>query len=405
MKLSNLRIERREGMSYLTCDMDAKFTDVKEIWYAVHSEYEDWLNTEVYDSFLIAALYPSLYYKEDIIIDGNVSERLFFNIKNYVQDIIRAFHPEFRKANLKVNGYAIPAKVAHNVGTGFSAGVDSFSTIYDHLERESDKNYTISSLFFFNVGSHGGGGKIARQRFLNRFNYLKAFPQSKGLPYIGVDSNLFDFYLKPWEYQAGAFLRASAILLFQRKVSKYFASGSNSYWELMYFPFSRKTEYMEVTFYDVYVNPLLSTESLDIIDDGNQYSRTQKTELIADYLAAHRFLNVCVDHADDYLSAKNCSVCSKCMRTLITLESLGKLDEFSDVFDIDKYKKKSYRYKCECRLLYKTDEYAKDNVDFAIAHGNRIPSYLEAKLYLMPYQCKALVGRVLRKVAKIAHLK
>lgn len=70
---------------------------------------------------------------------------------------------------------------------------------------------------------------------------------------------------------------------------------------------------MEVTFYDVYVNTLLSTECTEIIDDGNQYSRTQKTELIADYPPAHQYLNVCVDHADDYLSAQNCSICSKCL--------------------------------------------------------------------------------------------
>lgn len=70
-----------------------------------------------------------MYYKEDIIIDGNVSERLFFNVKNYVQDIILAFHPEFRKANVKVQGFSNPRQIAKNVGTGFSAGVDSFSTI------------------------------------------------------------------------------------------------------------------------------------------------------------------------------------------------------------------------------------------------------------------------------------
>lgn len=43
MKIYNLRIERKEGMSYLICDMEAKFTDVKTVWYSVHQEYEDWL--------------------------------------------------------------------------------------------------------------------------------------------------------------------------------------------------------------------------------------------------------------------------------------------------------------------------------------------------------------------------
>ena len=77
---------------------------------------------------------------------------------------------------------------------------------------------------------------------------------------------------------------------------------------------------MEVTFYDVYVNTLLSTECTEIIDDGNQYSRTQKTELIADYPPAHQYLNVCVDHSDVYLSVHYFSVCYNCLSKFITLE-------------------------------------------------------------------------------------
>lgn len=91
MKIYNLRIERKEGMSYLICDMEAKFTDVKTVWYSVHPEYEDWLNTDVYDSFLIAALYPAMYYKEDIVIEGNVSERLFSMLRTMFKTLFELF--------------------------------------------------------------------------------------------------------------------------------------------------------------------------------------------------------------------------------------------------------------------------------------------------------------------------
>lgn len=388
MKISNLRKEHKGGKCFLKCDMEASFTAVKEIWFSVNEKYEDWLTADVYDPFLVAAIYPAMYYKEDITIDGEVSERLCFNVRNYVQDIILAFHPEMRKAKVTVNGFKIPAKLGDNVGTGFSAGVDSFTTFYDHYEKEIDEKYKISVLFFFNVGSHGGGGEVARMRFENRYNYLSSFPKSIGMPYIGVDSNLFDIYLNPWESPAGALCRACAILLFQRKVSKYFAAGSNSYQELFWFPFKRNVAFREMTFYDVYLNPLLSTESLEIIDDGNKYSRSEKIKRIIDYAPVRQYLNVCVNHEKDHLSAKNCSMCPKCLRTLIALEALHKLDEYSDIFDIRKYKEIRFLYKCKCLVYYKTDEYAKDNVDFAKAHGVKMPSRAVANIYYLLYRIR-----------------
>lgn len=396
MKIFNLSKEHKEGKCFLKCGLEASFTSVKEIWFSVDEKYEDWLTSDVYDSFLIASIYPAMFYHEDVIIQGAVSERLYFNVKNYIQDIILAFHPEMRKSVVKVDSFASANQVENNVGTGFSAGVDSFTTFYDHYETETDEKYKISALFFFNVGSHGGGGDIARQRFKNRYNYLSSFPQSIGIPYIGLDSNLFDIYLNPWESPAGALCRACAILLFQRKVAKYFAAGSNSYRELFWFPFKKDIAFREMTFYDVYLNSLLSTETLEIIDDGNQYSRSEKIKRIIDYAPVRKYLNVCVNHRKDNITAKNCSFCSKCLRTLIAIDALNKLDEYANIFDIARYKKIRFWYKCRCKVYYNTDEYAKDNVDFAIAHGFKFPPYIIAYICHFSYLACRKLHRLMR---------
>ena len=113
--------------------------------------------------------------------------------------------------------------------------------------------------------------------------------------------------------------------------------------------------------------PWLSTERLDIIDDGNLYDRSQKTVMVADYPPAARYLNVCYGH--DTLDT-NCSVCNKCARTLLTLDILGKLDEFAGIFDIPRYRREVRR-----RLIAETivgerkSLFAKHQMDLARERG------------------------------------
>ena len=403
MKLGNLRIEQKEGYSYLMCDMEAQFTDVKEIWFSVPTVFEKYLTDDVYDAFLVASLYPAMYYKEDISIDGNVSKKLYFNITRYVPSIVKAYRNEMEQVDIRVAGFANANQIEQGIGTGFSAGVDSFSTFVDHFVDEKDTEYKISSLFFFNVGSHGGGGEKARQKFHARYDLLKSFPQSVNLPYVPLDSNLFDFYLPKWEYDAGVFCRACAILVLQKCISKYFLSSSDSYSELMYTAFNpMTTDLAEMA--DVFLNSMLSTDKIEIITDGAQYSRTQKTEMIVNYSPVQEHLNVCVDHWNNHTTATNCGICSKCLRTLIALESLGVLERFDKVFDIKKYKSIAYRHKCQLIQGYNKSVFNKDNVNFAKSHGIQMPTRLEAAFYLFPSTSKTYAKRAVKKVLRILHL-
>lgn len=374
MKISNLRVERHNDFSYLTVDIDAKYTESNKLWFSVPTQYEDWLTSDVYDAFLVAAIYPAMFYNEPIEISGDVSHRLYYNCTRYVKSIVNFFREGMNNVHIKVTGFKNAEKKYHHVGTGFSAGIDSFVTFYDHFERETDPEYKIDSLFFFNVGSHGGGGEKAKRKFLERYNYLKSFPDEVGLPYIPMDSNLFDFYQKHWESDAGEFCRSAAILVFEKALDKYYLSSDYSYKETLFFRFNNVTASFETFIY-----PLLSTEGCEIISDGCQYMRTDKTYLLKDYEPAQRYLNVCVSAQE---SACNCGKCHKCIRTLVALDTLGILERFSKVFDIEDYKRKSYWHKCNLRYYYNTCPYINDNVDFAKASGRPFPPYIIAAIYM-----------------------
>lgn len=403
MRLSNLRIETLENEARLICNWENNFSDSTELWFSVPKEYGDWLTDDVYDAILVAAIYPAMYYGEDIYIDGYVSKKLMFNIKNYVQNIIFSYRSGMHYVDIKCKGYKNVNKTNRLVGTGFSGGIDSFVTVYDHFENENDEEYKISTFFLFNVGSHGGGTANSRVVFNNRYELLKSFPESIHLPYVKVDSNLFDFYLDYWEFDAGVFCRAAAILLFQRVLAKYYLSSTHAYSELMHCKFLvDKTDLASLG--DQYINPLLSPDSLEIITDGAQYTRTEKTARIVNYPPVRKYLNVCVNHWGEYTSAHNCSICVKCRRTLIALESLGKLEDFKEVFDIEQYRRDRFKYKCELRLLYKKDVFVKDNVDFAKKSGNKIPSFLVAEVFLLPTMVKTGIFRILSKIRNLFRL-
>ena len=147
-----------------------------------------------------------------------------------------------------------------------------------------------------------------------------------------------------------------------------------------------------------YLFPMLSTESLEIIPDGAQYSRSEKTERIINYAPVREYLNVCVSGEND--SYQNCSICHKCQRTLFALDVLGGLSEFRKVFDIQKWEKERFRYKCQLIVDYNKDVYAKDNVDLAKRHNYKMPSKLTANLVVgydvLVFKLKQIALRVLR---------
>lgn len=154
---------------------------------------------------------------------------------------------------------------------------------------------------------------------------------------------------------------------------------------------------------DPIIMPLLSPAGLEIICDGAQHSRTEKTKNIAELPLVQKYLNVCVNSSDSHVSATNCSICSKCLRTMMALDSLCILDKFNRVFDLSKWKKFSFKYKCEQIVLYDKNVFAQDNVDFARRNGKYLPNRLIAHIVVEYYKILSLPRRVLGRIKRMIH--
>lgn len=400
IRLSNIRkISERDEVKVL-CDISSNYHGEGVLDFSVNSDFGDWLTDDVYDAFLVASIYPAMYYHENIEVEGKVSKKLYHNITNYVQAIVRDFAPATHKlVEIKIDGFADAAKNATlHIGTGFSGGVDSFSTMMDRFVSIDDPDYKVDTLFFFHLGQYGNiSDPISWERANNRFQITKDFACKIGVKAVMLNTNLFDFYKPDWEYRAGVLNRIAAVLIFQRALKRYYISNAYTYGEMIDLAHDRV--FLE-EFSDPYIMPLLSPNGVEIVCDGGQYRRTEKTERIKDYELAQIKLNVCVNSGTGSSEAVNCCICDKCKRTMMALDSIDSLEKFSAVFDVKKYREQEFEYKCWQIWAYHTNGFARDNVDFAREHGKKLPSKLVAYVYIYFIRCIGFAKRIFRSFFK-----
>lgn len=86
-------------------------------------------------------------------------------------------------------------------------------------------------------------------------------------------------------------------------------------------------------------------------------------------------MNVCGRHSDDpNVDEINCCECSKCKRTLVALDAVGILNEYSRVFNLDKYYKNKKKILWRLAVDYDKDAFSKDNYDFCKNRGIELPT-------------------------------
>jgi hypothetical protein len=303
----------------------------KYLWYSVSRDYRDWLTPERQDAFVVALLLLAMKEKEDIYVDGIMSEKLFYNLVNYFMPIVTLCIPSL--SQVRIIPEELSSKVyldSKGVATGFSGGIDSFCVLADHFFGSVPKSYKITHLFFNNVGSHGAGG---RRLFWDRYNRLMPAAKELGLPFIAIDSNISE--ILPVSFRKSHTIRnISAVLLFQKLIRRFYYASAYKYEDC----------FVGETYGIAYSDPmsvhLLSTETTECISSGCQYSRVEKTMRVAKVQLSHKYLNVCINTT----GSENCSTCWKCARTLVTLEVIGELDKYKEAFDMEKYWRNRNKY-------------------------------------------------------------
>ncbi len=396
MKINPLKREIDGNTLYLQYSFEYSLgRDI--LWYSIDNKYSEFI-TDLLDGPLVALLIPAMVLGEDIYINGVISERLFYNLSKSCQILLKQIIPSLKLINLYPEKIETQHQRASGVATGFSCGVDSFCLLDDHYYTKVPKDYKVTHLLFNNVGSHG---RKNERLFEDRFRKNKPVAEKIGLPLIKINSNIDEFYDGYGFQQTHSLRNISVPLILQNGIGRYLYASTFDFKNIHVMPT------YDIAYIDPILFPLLSTEVLDIISTGSEYSRVEKTLKVANVKDSYDSLDVCVDPK----SAGNCSQCWKCLRTMLTLDTAGLLEKYSNVFDIDIYKQEKANY--IGKILYNNDPLLREIIHFANEKGYKFPikSYASGIYYVGLKQFKNIdklirksINRIKRNLLNLLHL-
>lgn len=307
-----------------------------ELWFRVRSTAADPQPPDDLSWALVALLLPAMESGRDMHVDGPVSRRLLFNANHDVQAALRLYAPSLHRIEITAAESATGGRSdEQRLGTGFSAGIDSFASVFLLLSQATGQRLSLTDLCVFEVGAFGPfDDALVKQRHAARYARAAAFAREIGVSATGITSNLGAFYKPQWWFQRTHTLRnVAAALVLTRSIDGYFYSSTFSLGSI------RVAAHYDLAIMDPILLPLLSTEQLEFSSGGAGLSRFDKTALVCRNALSYDCLDVCVAPEDERVSLDrpNCSRCWKCNRTMLTLDLLGALENYARVFDLPYY--------------------------------------------------------------------
>jgi hypothetical protein len=282
------------------------------LWYRFPVEYSGLLRAESGNAFVAALLLPAMRAGEPLVMDLPVSKKLLRAV-NGIQEIYRSWDPSLSEiivtapAALRMEGGAR----GRDRGLFFSLGLDSFYSLLKNVACHPNGRQSIRYL----IQVHGFDFR------LNRFNQEvlsqvlsngRKVAQELGKKTIPVVTNLRDIldrFAKWGPLGHGAAL-ASVGLSLEGFLQQVYIAGGPTYVNLH--PCGSHPM----------LDPMWSTERLSFVYDGAESERPAKTQFIAQFPLALKYLRVCFhDESGEY----NCGRCWKCLTMRSELGIVGAL--------------------------------------------------------------------------------
>ncbi|WP_400997739.1 hypothetical protein [Agromyces sp. GXQ0307] len=355
------------------------------LWFTVPGEHAE-LFTDLADPAVIGLLVPAMHAGAGMTIDGPVTDELVFGLTHGYDHVMEAVIPGLRRIEIRAEAPTPAKDPAPGVATGFSGGIDSFCVIAEHLGPDVPGRLRLTHLSFFNVGAMTGG-EAGRRRFTRMQTLLAPVAARLGLPFVPIDSNLDDFYPFAGFVQTHGPRNLSAASLLQGGVSRYLIASTH--------PFTRVSigASHSTAFSDPISTPLLKTRAFRPRFHGSQYTRAEKTAIVAGLSESHESLHVCTTLTAD---GRNCSTCRKCLRTQLTLELIGQLEAYERVFDLERYVQRRPAFLDE--VASSRDPHLVELREFARERGLLLPTagvgFIRHRLRRLERKSGALRGRL-----------
>ncbi|HEX4760463.1 MAG TPA: hypothetical protein VH256_06655 [Thermoleophilaceae bacterium] len=252
------------------------------------------------DPFLAALLAPAMARGEDLEIDAPLSPRLRAASAT-IQDIYAAWAEGAERVRISAPALEAPGTPGAGNGQLFTGGVDSY---YSMLRGGPKSHFLFAQGFDISLADNAGFAKAAE--------HVRYAAREVGAVPVLVRTNLRDFSDAHvhWEIYHGAALATLGLAL-QGVLGRLVIPSSWSYANLR--PYGTHP----------LLDPLWSTEGLEVVHDGCEARRFEKVAAISGSDLAVENLRVCFTIPADGL---NCGRCQKCVSTLAFLSAAGAAD-------------------------------------------------------------------------------
>jgi 7-cyano-7-deazaguanine synthase in queuosine biosynthesis len=220
-----------------------------------------------------------------------------------IQEVFATWTADLEPVELVVAPSAPPPPPpGRGVAAFFSGGVDSFHTLLRNVDEITHLIFVRGFDFHRRVPAIRAPATETARRVAREL----------GKELVEVDTDVHDFTnpIFQWEYYMVAAMATVAHLLGDA-VERVFIPAEHTYADLV--PWGSHP----------LVDPLWSTESVELVHDGAASRRTEKVAYLARSELAMDVLRVCWRNTG---GAYNCGRCEKCLRTMIALHAAGALE-------------------------------------------------------------------------------
>ena len=311
---------------------DDKPNIIENYWFEFDKEYEKYISLS--GTPWLACLLPlASVLKEPLRINAPVDSKLYANIGKLMH-IWKEWYPELAIIPVEANVENTRMdNLSKDTACFFSGGIDSFFSVL-HNETNRDPNIPTRINDLISVG----GFDIPLSNisaFYDLCTRYRNIASKLGKRHIAVVTNLKETkYLKANFAQLSHGCALAAIGLFlEKKYSNILIAATHD------------KNHLEPWGSHPHTDILLSTQKTEIVHDGNDFNRVQKSDFLSSSDLALQNLLVCSRSKSD----KNCCKCNKCYRAMMTFEILGTLDKCST------FKKDSFCVR-KIKNIYTPDE-------------------------------------------------
>jgi hypothetical protein len=294
-----------DGFTTVSVTIEQPNQTPSRLWYRLPLEYSP-LIAKSCDPFVVATIFLAMGQSTDLVVHGDVSPSLLQNLAEF-QAAWACWCPQrYRQVEITAEVEREQFKVeSEKAIAAFSGGVDGCFTLWRHrMGRCGRWQRNIQA----GLMVHGFDIPLAQEKaFKLTLQKSGAMLASLDVELIALATNFRELQ-QDWEDAFGAAI-ASCLMLFQGGYSAGLIGSSDPY-QALNLPYGSNP----------ITDPLLSSQSFQIICDGASCTRLQKVQEIANWQAAMTNLRVCWE-GNQY--DKNCGRCEKCIRTILNFRVLG----------------------------------------------------------------------------------